>query len=410
MRGRVMNYARAKEILKIRGQEQLLAYFEELTQEQKTALLNDIENTNFSILKNIKKNETRVLGKLAPINAVTVQEIARRRMQFETVGLNLLSEGKIGAVLLAGGQGTRLGFNKPKGMFNIGVTRELSIFEQQMNNIKEVTKITGRNFPLFIMTSVTNNAETVAFFEEHEFFGYPKDRVHFFIQDVAPTCDFDGKIFLDEKYRVSLAPNGNGGWYSSLINSGLNKVIERENIEWLNVYSVDNVLQRICDPAFIGATVLKQCRCGAKVVKKVSADEKVGVLCTENGKPAIVEYYEMPEKLKNKKKKGELVFRYGVTLNYLFNVHDLNATLSGKLPYHLAEKSIAHIENGVKVKPEEPCGYKFETLVVDMVKLMGSCLAYEVEREREFAPVKNSTGTDSVDTARELLRKNGINL
>ena len=118
----------------------------------------------------------------------------------------------------------------------------------------------------------------------------------------------------------------------------------------------------------------------------------------------------MPEKLKNKKKKGELVFRYGVTLNYLFNVHDLNATLSGKLPYHLAEKSIAHIENGVKVKPEEPCGYKFETLVVDMVKLMGSCLAYEVEREREFAPVKNSTGTDSVDTARELLRKNGINL
>lgn len=410
MRGRVMNYARAKEILKIRGQEQLLEYFEELTQEQKTALLNDIENTNFSILKNIKKNETRVLGKLAPINAVTVQEIARRRMQFETVGLNLLSEGKIGAVLLAGGQGTRLGFNKPKGMFNIGVTRELSIFEQQMNNIKEVTKITGRNFPLFIMTSVTNNAETVAFFEEHEFFGYPKDRVHFFIQDVAPTCDFDGKIFLDEKYRVSLAPNGNGGWYSSLINSGLNKVIERENIEWLNVYSVDNVLQRICDPAFIGATVLKQCRCGAKVVKKVSADEKVGVLCTENGKPAIVEYYEMPEKLKNKKKKGELVFRYGVTLNYLFNVHDLNATLSGKLPYHLAEKSIAHIENGVKVKPEEPCGYKFETLVVDMVKLMGSCLAYEVEREREFAPVKNSTGTDSVDTARELLRKNGINL
>ncbi len=405
-----MNYARAKEILKIRGQEQLLEYFEELTQEQKTALLNDIENTNFSILKNIKKNETRVLGKLAPINAVTVQEIARRRMQFETVGLNLLSEGKIGAVLLAGGQGTRLGFNKPKGMFNIGVTRELSIFEQQMNNIKEVTKITGRNFPLFIMTSVTNNAETVAFFEEHEFFGYPKDRVHFFIQDVAPTCDFDGKIFLDEKYRVSLAPNGNGGWYSSLINSGLNKVIERENIEWLNVYSVDNVLQRICDPAFIGATVLKQCRCGAKVVKKVSADEKVGVLCTENGKPAIVEYYEMPEKLKNKKKKGELVFRYGVTLNYLFNVHDLNATLSGKLPYHLAEKSIAHIENGVKVKPEEPCGYKFETLVVDMVKLMGSCLAYEVEREREFAPVKNSTGTDSVDTARELLRKNGINL
>ncbi len=116
----------------------------------------------------------------------------------------------------------------------------------------------------------------------------------------------------------------------------------------------------------------------------------------------------MPEDLKNKTKKGELVYRYGVILNYLFNVHDLNLTLSGKLPYHLADKAIAHMENGVRVTPSKPCGYKFETLVVDMVRLMGSCLAYEVEREREFAPVKNATGTDSVDTARELLRKNGV--
>ena len=173
---------------------------------------------------------------------------------------------------------------------------------------------------------------------------------------------------------------------------------------------MDNVLQKICDPAFIGATVIKQCRCGAKVVKKAGPDEKVGVLCSEDGKPTIIEYYEMPENLKNKTKNGELVYRYGVTLNYLFNVHDLNLTLGGKLPYHLAEKAIAHMENGVRVIPDKPCGYKFETLVVDMVKLMGSCLAYEVEREVEFAPIKNATGNDSVETARELLKLNGIEL
>ncbi|MBD5632052.1 MAG: UDPGP type 1 family protein, partial [Clostridia bacterium] len=324
--------------------------------------------------------------------------------------LNLLSEEKVGAVLLAGGQGSRLGFNGPKGTFNIGVSRKLSIFEQQMDNIKNVTSLTGRYFPLFIMTSNVNNDETVKFFEEHNFFGYPRDRIHFFIQDVAPTCDYSGKVFLDEKHRVSLAPNGNGGWYSSLINSGLGRVLERDGIEWLNVYSVDNVLQRICDPVFIGATVLMRCRCGAKVVKKACPEEKVGVLCLEDGKPAIVEYFELPDDLKYKTKKGELVYRYGVTLNYLFNVQDLNSTLNGKLPYHLAEKAIAHVEDGERITPAGPCGYKFETLVVDMVKLMGSCLAFEVEREAEFAPVKNSTGVDSVDTARELLRKNGVQL
>lgn len=406
-----MDYKRAKIYLEQREQLQLLDYYDELTDEQKNQLLADIENTNFNIIKNIGKPKKIKLGKIKPIEAVSITDVKNRKLQFETVGLSLLSEGKVGAVLLAGGQGSRLGFEKPKGMFNIGETKELSIFEQQMNNIKDVTNLTGRHFPLFIMTSATNHKDTVEFFKAKNYFGYPSDRIHFFMQDVAPTCDYDGKVFLDEKHRVSLAPNGNGGWYSSLINSGLNKMLEKDNIEWLNVYSVDNVLQRICDPIFIGATILKRCRCGAKVVRKVSPDEKVGVLCLEDNKPNIIEYYEMPENLKTKtNKKGELTYCYGVTLNYLFNVHDLNGTLSGKMPYHLAEKAIAHVENGERVKPSTPCGYKFETLVVDMVKFMGSCLAFEVDREREFAPVKNKTGIDSVESARELLKKNGVSL
>ncbi len=402
-----MNYERAKAYLSKRGQQHLLDYYDELSATDKETLLNDIENTNFSVLVHVGQKPKK-LGKITPVNAVTSSDIKRRYSQFESVGLDFLSEGKVAAVLLAGGQGSRLGFKGPKGMFNIGVNRFLSIFEQQMNNIAEVNAKTGRHFHLFIMTSRANNDETIKFFKENDYFGYPRDRIHFYIQDVAPTCDYSGKVFLDEKHRVSLAPNGNGGWYSSLVNSGLARIMERDGIEWLNVYSVDNVLQRICDPAFIGATIIKRCGCGAKVVKKVCADEKVGVLCNEDGKPAIMEYYEMPEDLKNKTKKGELVYCYGVTLNYLFNVHELNSTLSGRLPYHVADKAIPHIENGVRVTPEKPCGYKLETLVVDMVKMMGSCLAYEVERDREFAPVKNATGTDSVETARALLEQNGV--
>ncbi len=404
-----MDYDRAKAYLDERGQSHLLRYYDELSVEEREQLLADIEFTNFNIINNIEKQAEKKLGKITPLSSsVTVQEARRRKIQFEAVGLNMLAEGRVGAVLLAGGQGSRLGYDGPKGTFNIGVTRELTIFEQLMRNVFDVTSKTGRCFPLFIMTSTVNDGQTREFFRGRNYFGYPRDLIHFFIQDVAPACDYNGKVFLDEKHRVSLAPNGNGGWYSSLVNNGLARVLERDNIEWLNVFGVDNVLQKICDPAFIGATIIKRCRCGAKVVKKASPDEKVGVLCLEDGKPSIVEYFEMPDNLKYKTKKDELVYRYGVILNYLFNVHDLNQTLSGKLPYHIANKSLAHVEDGVRVKPDQPCGYKFETLVVDMVKLMGSCLAYEVEREREFAPVKNATGTDSVETARELLAKNGV--
>jgi UDP-N-acetylglucosamine/UDP-N-acetylgalactosamine diphosphorylase len=193
--------------------------------------------------------------------------------------------------------------------------------------------------------------------------------------------------------------------------SDCRKVVEGEDIEWLNIYAVDNVLQRICDPQFIGATILSGVNCGAKVVKKACASEKVGVLCKQDQKPSIVEYYEMPDNLKElTDENGELVYRFGVILNYLFNVKKLNEIVNSKLPYHLAQKSVPHMENGEKVKPDAPCGYKFETLVVDMVKLMDTCLAYEVERSKEFAPVKNKEGVDSVVTARSLLTQNGVKL
>ncbi len=405
-----MNLDKTEKFLRSIGQEQLLDYYDELGEEERTLLLTDIENTDFGVLKHINNHAQPPRGKLGPIQAVGIEEIERRRSMFTAVGEALLKENKVGAVLLAGGQGSRLGSDKPKGMFNMGLTRNISIFGLQMNNVLRVTDRIGVQFPIFVMTSKKNHGDTVAFFKENNYFGYSPDRIFFFEQDVAPSCDFNGKVFLDEKYRVALTPNGNGGWYSSLMKSGLGDEIVKEGVEWLNVYSVDNVLQRICDPAFIGATVLKGCNCGAKVVKKTYAEEKVGLLCLEDGKPAVVEYYEMPEELKNLEKDGELVFNCGVILNYLFNVRSLNAILGGKLPYHVAKKAVAHIENGVRVTPNQPCGYKFETLVVDMIREMGTCFAYEVEREKEFAPVKNATGVDSVDTARALLIKNGIEL
>ncbi|MCD8372578.1 MAG: UDPGP type 1 family protein [Clostridia bacterium] len=406
-----MDYTQTLKLLEKHGQTHLLDYFYELDEDERACLLNQIENIDFAMLDTACHSSGREIGNLSPVKTLSVPEVEKARGGFKAAGYQALNQGKVAAVLLAGGQGTRLGSDNPKGMYNIGVTRELSIFAQQFENIKEVTNCLKQPFDVFVMTSDINDAATRRFFKEKNYFGYPEDKIHFFIQDMAPTCSFVGKIYLEEKGKVSLSPNGNGGWYSSLIGSDIGHYIADNGIEWLNVYSVDNVLQRICDPVFIGATLKFCVDCSAKVVKKANPYERVGVLCLEDGKPAIVEYYEMPEDLAAETdENGELRFGCGVTLNYLFKVEKLNSILKKRMPVHLSKKVIPHIDGGVKVKPEQPNGYKFELLVLDMIKMMDNCLAVEVVREREFAPVKNKTGADSVDTARELLIKNGVKL
>ena len=174
---------------------------------------------------------------------------------------------------------------------------------------------------------------------------------------------------------------------------------------------MDNVLQHIADPLFVGATIANNCQCGSKVVKKTCPEEKVGVLCLKGGRPHVVEYYELSSEMANEKIDGELVYKYGVILNYLFNVNRLKEIASKNIPLHIVKKKVEYIdENGEKVIPERENAYKYETLILDLVRLMGQCLPYEVEREKEFAPVKNRTGVDSVDSARELLQKNGFSI
>ena len=314
--------------------------------------------------------------------------------------------------MLAGGQGTRLGSDAPKGAYDIGLTRPLYIFGQLIGNLKEVTLSCGASVPLLIMTSEKNDAETRRFFEEHGFFGYPREDVFFFRQAMAPCADLSGKLLLEEKGKLALSPNGNGGWYASLERAGLAAQMEARGVEWYNVFAVDNVLQRICDPVFLGATIASGKASGAKVVRKAEPHERVGVLCLEDGLPSVVEYYELSEEMPNLRgADGNLVYSFGVILNYLFRADTLKAIADKRLPLHAAKKKIPYLApDGTFVKPETENGYKFETLILDMIRYAGTCLPFEVVREREFAPIKNKTGTDSVDTARALLQKNGVEL
>ncbi|MCQ2490784.1 MAG: UDPGP type 1 family protein [Ruminococcus sp.] len=401
---------KTSEILNMLHQEHIVAHLKSLPQDDQIKMVSHIDSLDLSVLNNIMIEEER--GKIEPLYATTLDDIEKQREHFTEVGLEAIRSGKVGAVLLAGGQGSRLGFEHPKGMFRIGVDRDLYIFECLIRNLLEVTEQAGAWVPLFVMTSVANNRETREFFEKHDYFGYSDDNVWFFVQEQLPTVDVNGKLMLADEGTISTAPNGNGGWYASMAKTGMLRIVQNANIEWLNVFAVDNVLQRIADPCFIGAVIESGKVSGAKVVSKAEPNEKVGVLCLEDGKPSIVEYYEMTDEMINRREPdGKLSYNYGVILNYLFRVDKLNRTLSVNLPLHRAFKKVQYMTpGGEMINPDEPNAYKFETLALDMVKLQDNCLAYEVERTKEFAPVKNMTGVDSVDTARELLRLNGIEL
>lgn len=351
-------------------------------------------------------------GEFAPLGAMELPEIERKKAEFKATGLEAIKNCKVGAILLAGGQGTRLGFDKAKGMYNIGVNKELYIFEQLIRNLQKVTIEAGAYVPLYVMTSDKNDADTRAFFAEHNYFGYNEDFVKFFVQEMVPAVDFDGNVLVEAEDSLAMSPNGNGGWFSSLLKAGLGEDLKEKGVEWLNVFAVDNVLQQIADPVFVGATIQSGCVSGAKVVRKCDPYERVGALCLEDGKPSIIEYYELtPEMAEATNEAGSLLYGFGVILNYLFSVEKLIEIAEKQLPLHIVEKKVPYIdENGVFVKPETPNAYKFETLILDMVYMMDNCLSFEVEREKEFAPVKNATGVDSVESARELLQKNGIEI
>lgn len=408
-----VTFEEASALLVANNQPNILRDYDELSLGHQINLLQQIGNVDWDAVKMVKNGVTeKKNGKLSPPDSIELKDLDKNREAFHNRGQSMLRAGKIGAVMLAGGVGTRLGAGKPKGQVNIGVSRNLYIYECLINNLLEVVKREDAVVPLYIMTNEKYKKDTEVFFRMHKYFGYPEDLVTFYVQDNNACVDFDGNLLMDSKGNLAMSPNGNGGWFESMAKADLLKDIKKRGVEWLNVFAVDNVLQRIADPLFIGAVALGGYDSGAKAVRKAAASENVGVFCLQDGKPSVVEYYEMDEELKNlRDEDGELVYRFGVTLNYLFNVQKLTELLDAKFPVHIAKKKIPCMTiNGDFINPKEPNGYKFETLAADMVAMMDNCLCFEILRSREFAPIKNAKGVDSVETARRLLEQNGVRL
>lgn len=408
-----MNLNEVKEKLNKYNQNHLLNFFDELNETEKSALLSQIAATDFEVIKAAYNSDNSVIkGEISPLKAMELSEIADCKDEFLSIGIDAIKNNKVAAVLLAGGMGTRLGSSDPKGMYNIGKTKDLYIFECLINNLMDIVKLADTPIELFVMTSDKNHESTVNFLTEHNFFGYDENYIHFFKQEMAPATDFEGNILLEEKSKMATSPNGNGGWFTSLKRASLDNILHDKGIEWLNIFAVDNVLQKIADPVFIGATIKSNVAVGAKVVRKANPNESVGVMCLEDGRPSIIEYYELTDEMKEARdEKGDPAYNFGVILNYLFSVKDLEELADNGLSLHIVKKKIDYVAaNGELVKPSEPNGYKYENLVLDMIHMMSGCLPFEVVREKEFAPIKNLTGTDSVESARLLLEKNGVEL
>lgn len=332
-------------------------------------------------------------------------------------GLDAVAEGKVAVVVLSGGQGTRLGFDGPKGMYDIGLPSGKTLFQLQAERLlrvcalaRETAAADSVRIPWYIMTSPLNDAATRAFFASNSYFGVPESDVFFFSQGTLPCMTPEGKVILESAGRVAMAPDGNGGIYPALQQKGALADMRSRGVEHLHVFSIDNALVRVADPHFLGYCIENGADCGNKSVWKAEPGEKVGVVVNRGGKPCVVEYSEMDtEACERRDANGKLVFGAGNICNHYFSRAFLEDTVLPGMAdmYHVAHKKIPAAEGpaGETRKPTENNGIKLESFIFDVFPLSKNMVLFEASRAEEFAPVKNAPGTavDSPDSAREMI-------
>lgn len=370
-------------------------------------LLEQIENIDFELMNslyNTTKNENKEENKkIEPIEFIDKYKLNDLYKDYEEIGKKAIKEGKLAAVTMAGGQGTRLGHNGPKGTFDIGLDSHKSLFELLCDTLKEANKKYDVQIPWFIMTSKENNSETIDFFKKNKYFGYEKN-VYFFEQGQLPMIDTEGKILIGEDGLVKLASDGHGGVYESLIKNGMINKMKELGVEWVFIGGIDNCLVKMVDPVLMGMAIDKKVDAAVKSVVKANPHEKVGVFCKKNGKPGVVEYTEISEEMaESTDENGELLYGESHILCNLFNIKAIERMGENPLPYHIAYKKATYIDkDGNKVIPDGPNAYKFEAFLFDAFGTLDSMAVLRVKREEEFAPVKNATGVDSPETAKKL--------
>ncbi len=404
-------FEEALNCLKKYGQEHILNYYDKLSDEKKEKLLNQVLTIDFeqiTELYNSTKNQVNFANdKIEPIEYIDKSALSSEELnKYNNLGEEAIRQGKYAVVTMAGGQGTRLGHNGPKGTFMLGLEKDKSIFEILIDSLKESNQKYGVTIPWYIMTSRENNEQTEEFFRKNNYFGYDSNSIIFFKQGELPMCSEEGKLLIDETGIIKEAADGHGGIFESMRKNGIIEDMENKGIEWAFIGPVDNVLAKMVDATLLGVVLHKNVLAGGKSVVKANSKEKVGVFCKRNGKPGVVEYTEITDDLSEATdENGELVFGESHINCNLFNINAIKKVSNKKLPYHSAHKKAKYIdENGELVVPEKPNAYKFESFIFDAFDMLNDMAILRVKREEEFAPVKNAEGNDSPETARTLYK------
>ena len=401
-------------ILKKYNQEHLLRGYDKLDEKHKKELLNQIANIDFELISmlydNTKKESLKNHDEIKPMEYLDKYKLNEKYKFYEEIGKKTIKEEKLAAVTMAGGQGTRLGHDGPKGTYDLGLDSHKSLFELLADGLKLEEKKYNVTIPWFIMTSRENNKQTLEFFEKNKYFGFKKDvNIFFFMQGELPMVDTEGKILIGEDGLIKQAADGHGGIYESLVKSEMTDKMKHLGIEWVFIAGVDNCLVKMVDPVLIGTAIDKKVTVACKSIVKSNPHEKVGVFCRRNGKPSVIEYSEISNEMAEAiDEKGELLYGESHILCNLFNLEAVERMGKTPLPYHSAFKKTKYIDkDGKLVIPDSPNAYKFEAFLFDAFSEVDDMAILRVKREEEFAPVKNSDdiGVDCPKTARELYEK-----
>ena len=394
--------------LKRYNQEHLIQYYNKLEDENlKLKFENQLKNIDYELIDSLYRKTTLPAKEenadIEPIDYWDKERLGGKYDFYENIGIEAIKAGKLAAVTMAGGQGTRLGHNGPKGTYDIGLDSHKSLFELLCDGLKEASKKYEVQIPWFIMTSEENNEDTIEFFKKNKYFGYEKN-VHFFIQGQLPMVDTEGKILIGEDGLIKEAADGHGGVYESLVKSKMVEKMKELGVEWVFIGGVDNCLVRMVDPVLMGLAIYRNVTGAGKSVVKANPHEKVGAFCRKNGRPNVIEYSEITDEMAEQKDAaGELLYGESHILCNLFRIDAIERMGSNPLPYHCAFKKATYLDkDGNKIIPDSPNAYKFEAFLFDAFGDLDDMVILRVKREEEFAPVKNATGVDSPETARNL--------
>lgn len=411
---REIDFAEMRTRIEAAGQGHVFRWWDELNPGSRRRLARQLASVDFDLMDRLStrlgSDTEHTPLRLEPPEIIALprtDEEKRNAREAGAVGESLIRSGKVAAFLVAGGQGTRLGFDGPKGMFPVGPVTGKSLFQMHAEKILAAGRAYGTAIPWYIMTSQTNDDPTRAYFQEHDHFGLPRENVMFFTQEMIPALDGAGKLILDARDHVFMNPDGHGGSLLALVRSGAVEDMKSRGVEVLSYFQVDNVLLRIIDPVFLGHHRMARSEMSSKMVRKRHSRERVGVFGRVDGRLRVIEYSDMSEEdMEARGGAGGLKYDAGSIAIHALDVPfvEEEARDGFRLPYHVAHKRIPFLsDSGELVRPEAPNAYKFETFVFDALRDARNAIVMEVSREEEFSPVKNRTGEDSPRTAKRDL-------